>query len=237
AGYSLRDSNDEHRIFIESCRTLGGITIIPAHGYLVVFRKGEDCGPSNFQMNNNRDTVRLYDATDSLIDSYSYDAPYCDLLEPTPGKANGTADDKNCTQTVPENKSFARIPDGSSNWVDPVPTPGGPNKLEETPEPPVVEDPTEKVMPAATGEPTVPSEEGKKEPAAETPAPEEPAIETETPKSPEPAAEPQPVIAEEQPEAEPAIVEEEPAPVPTVETAPPPPAADETIITEPNVTE
>ncbi len=28
---------------------------------------------------------------------------------------------------VPENKSYARIPDGSSNWVDPVPTPGGPN--------------------------------------------------------------------------------------------------------------
>jgi len=31
---------------------------------------------------------------------------------------------------VPENKSYARIPDGNSNWVDPVPTPGGPNILE-----------------------------------------------------------------------------------------------------------
>jgi hypothetical protein len=32
---------------------------------------------------------------------------------------------------IPENKSYARIPDGSSNWVDPVPTPGKPNILEE----------------------------------------------------------------------------------------------------------
>ena len=32
---------------------------------------------------------------------------------------------------VPENKSYARIPDGSINWVDPVPTPGEPNVLEE----------------------------------------------------------------------------------------------------------
>ena len=32
---------------------------------------------------------------------------------------------------VPENKSYARIPDGSPNWIDPVPTPGQPNILEE----------------------------------------------------------------------------------------------------------
>lgn len=28
-------------------------------------------------------------------------------------------------------KSYARIPDGSPNWVDPIPTPGAPNKLDE----------------------------------------------------------------------------------------------------------
>ncbi|HUT96047.1 MAG TPA: TasA family protein [Candidatus Paceibacterota bacterium] len=32
---------------------------------------------------------------------------------------------------IPENKSYARIPDGSSIWVDPIPTPGKPNILEE----------------------------------------------------------------------------------------------------------
>ena len=31
---------------------------------------------------------------------------------------------------VPVDKSYARIPDGSSNWVDPIPTPGQPNKLD-----------------------------------------------------------------------------------------------------------
>jgi len=33
--------------------------------------------------------------------------------------------------SVPADKSYARIPDGSPNWVDPIPTPGAPNKLEE----------------------------------------------------------------------------------------------------------
>jgi len=34
--------------------------------------------------------------------------------------------------SVPLDKSYARIPDGSPNWVDPFPTPGGPNILEST---------------------------------------------------------------------------------------------------------
>ena len=35
------------------------------------------------------------------------------------------------TIDAPDDKSFARILDGSSNWVDPIPTPGEPNKIEE----------------------------------------------------------------------------------------------------------
>ena len=31
---------------------------------------------------------------------------------------------------VPVDKSHARIPDGAKHWVDPFPTPGGPNILE-----------------------------------------------------------------------------------------------------------
>jgi len=34
------------------------------------------------------------------------------------------------TSVVPENKSYARIPDGTGGWVDPYPTPGAPNKLD-----------------------------------------------------------------------------------------------------------
>ena len=32
---------------------------------------------------------------------------------------------------MPTNKSYARIPDGTGSWVDPIPTPGEPNKMEE----------------------------------------------------------------------------------------------------------
>jgi hypothetical protein len=41
---------------------------------------------------------------------------------------------------VPVDKSYARIPDGDSNWVDPMPTPGRPNVLEEQTEEIIQED-------------------------------------------------------------------------------------------------
>ena len=39
--------------------------------------------------------------------------------------------DVNYSGLVPVDKSYARIPDGSDNWIDPIPTPGAPNKLSE----------------------------------------------------------------------------------------------------------
>jgi len=39
--------------------------------------------------------------------------------------------DVNSSGVVPVDKSYARIPDGSDNWIDPIPTPGAPNKLSE----------------------------------------------------------------------------------------------------------
>jgi len=44
-------------------------------------------------------------------------------MEPTPGDEN----DSNptppfCPSTVPGNKSYARIPDGTGAWIDPIPT-------------------------------------------------------------------------------------------------------------------
>lgn len=82
----------------------GASTIVPPGGYLVL----EFCAQS--RMNNNGDTVGLFDTTDTMIDSYNY-----------PATAKG--------------KSNARIPDGGA-WVDPIPTPGAPNQLEE--EPPII---------------------------------------------------------------------------------------------------
>jgi len=108
-GYYLTDLDIEHKIEVESCRTNTGGTIINAHDFLVVYRKGDGslCTSHNFSLNNDGDTLNFYDSSDVLLDSYSYGA-------------------------TAENKSYARIPDGAGDWVDPIPTPGGPNKIEET---------------------------------------------------------------------------------------------------------
>lgn len=73
-------------------------TLIQPGGYLVI----EFCAAS--VLNDDGDTITLYDASDVPVNDYSY------------------------TATV-EGKSDARIPDGGS-WVDPIPTPGAPNKNE-----------------------------------------------------------------------------------------------------------
>jgi predicted ribosomally synthesized peptide with SipW-like signal peptide len=104
----LYDSDDSHELDVTSANTdTGGTTIAPG-GFLVVYRNGD----SDFALNNSGgDSVRLYNASISsggtLIDSYIY------------------------TTNASDGKSFARIPDGSNNWVDPIPTPGSPNKMEE----------------------------------------------------------------------------------------------------------
>ena len=109
AGWALYDSDDSHKLLITKDNTNSGSTTVPAYGFLVVYRNGN----TNFALNNiGGDKVRLYDGKISdganLIDSYAY------------------------TINTPEGKSFARIPDGSDNWVDPIPTPGEPNALGET---------------------------------------------------------------------------------------------------------
>lgn len=80
-----------------------GSTIVLAGEWLVVYRNGY----GDFELRNEGDTINLLDENDNILDTYTYSEP------------------------APENKSYARIPDGSSNWVDPIPTPGGPNVLEE----------------------------------------------------------------------------------------------------------
>lgn len=110
AGWVLYDAYDDHELYITDANSRNSnneaTTTIDAHGFLVVYRNGD----GNFSLNNDGDTVRLYDgeisATSSrLIDSYVY----------TVEKAEGY--------------SYARIPDGTGDWVDPLPTPGKSNKL------------------------------------------------------------------------------------------------------------
>ncbi|OGY45369.1 MAG: hypothetical protein A3A24_02245 [Candidatus Buchananbacteria bacterium RIFCSPLOWO2_01_FULL_46_12] len=109
--WMLYDENNSNELEIQDSNTNTGDTIISPAGFLVVYRNGD----SDFSLNNTGgDQVRLYhrpiNSAGILIDSYTY------------------------TVDAPENKSFARIPDGTGEFVDPIPTPGQPNQTEE-PEP------------------------------------------------------------------------------------------------------
>jgi len=77
-----------------------GETIVPANGYLVVYRNGSGI------FNNGGDTVELYDSDDDPIDSVTYE---------------GSKSDGN---------SLARDPDGTGDWVDPYATPGRTNVVD-----------------------------------------------------------------------------------------------------------
>lgn len=79
-----------------------GSTIVPAGGYLAL----KFAGAASY-LNNGGDTVTLFNHFGVEQDSYTY------------------------TTSLP-GKSDARIPDGTGDWVDPIPTPGLPNKLEMT---------------------------------------------------------------------------------------------------------
>lgn len=104
-GWYLYDNNNSHALPINSSRTSGGTTIIPAGGLLTVYRNGD----SDFNLDNDGDKVRLYNGSIGsggiLMDSFTY------------------------IFNLGENNSYARIPDGSGPWYDPEPTPGLPNIL------------------------------------------------------------------------------------------------------------
>lgn len=92
-------------------------SVINPGEFLVVYLDG---AYSPGWLNNDIDTVSLwaplntpFGTVDYLVDSHSY-SKYPPLND-----------------TVLENKSFARIPDGSNKWYDPIPTPGAPNRLSE----------------------------------------------------------------------------------------------------------
>ena len=125
AGWYIKDQ-EGNIINITNSNTNTGSTVIGANGsgneWIVVYMNKEI-------LNNDGDTVYLYDMFGNLIDSYSY------------------------AGDVPGNKSFARIPDGTGPWYDPIPTPGGQNELGD-----VVIDEQPTVAPDATTSETAISE-------------------------------------------------------------------------------
>ncbi|HPO06283.1 MAG TPA: lamin tail domain-containing protein, partial [Candidatus Gracilibacteria bacterium] len=124
AGFYFQNASGTKK-YISSANILTGNTVINSQDWLVVYMNGEF-------MNNGGDTIGFYDLWGNQIDGYSYDlSNACNLL-PTPDATNSTAISGDCT-TVPANKSFARIPDGTGAWVDPIPTPGTANVLEVLP--------------------------------------------------------------------------------------------------------
>ena len=126
AGWYIKDElvSDTNKIMITNLNTVPSGTIIGAKSWLVVYM-------NKAVLNNSGDTVKLFDNNDNLVHYYTYSShDYCEL-EPTPGDENSdTTGDGSC-DSVPPNKTYARIPDGVGSWVDPIPTPGGVNILEE----------------------------------------------------------------------------------------------------------
>src|SRR3989344_8602773 len=146
AGWYIVDASGGagNTVVISNANTDTGGTIIPANGWLVVYLQKQILD------NPNGDTVNLYTNLDVLVDSYTYsDHDFCEN-EPTPGNSNNTSTPSGAgscgppNPAAPPNKSFARIPDGTGAFVDPIPTPGAPNIPDPQPSP---------EAPAGTAEP------------------------------------------------------------------------------------
>ena len=135
SGYYLTDG-DGDRIDVEGCRTNTGDTMIEGNGFLVVYRNGGDsCESNGFDLDNldtqTEDTLSLFDGSNIRFDQYTYTLEGACSLTPTPDGSNIDDSSGVCNTEVPIDKSYARIPDGVGDWVDPVPTPGTPNVLED----------------------------------------------------------------------------------------------------------
>ena len=106
-----------------------GETIVPAGGFLVVYRNND----GSFELNNEGDEeIKLYNGKISesgvLVDSHEYNGSEVDMVLATLLGTNSGVYDGDGKSDVPIGKSFVRYPDGANNWIDPIPTPGKANK-------------------------------------------------------------------------------------------------------------
>lgn len=193
AGWYITDASggvgNTHAIVSASSTNTGGTVIAPG-GWLVIFT-GK---PS---LNNTGDEIYLFPVGTTVhVDFVTYEDPSSDCEnDPTLGTGNvdtgqtgtpGNGNSGDCTANqVAPNKSYARIPDGTGPWIDPIPTPGTPNILDAE-------------SAAALG---VTSEVTQDEPPVPEPV-------QELAPEPEPVQEPEPV-----PEPSPQPLEETPPPV------------------------
>jgi len=125
-GWYIQDAAN-HRVYITTTNTNLSTTTIASHNFLVVYMN------QAILNNSGTETVFLFDTNSNVKDFYTYsNSDYCNL-EPTPSNSNNTTPSGSCGG-APGNKSYARIPDGIGNWVDPIPTPGFSNSniLEDT---------------------------------------------------------------------------------------------------------
>lgn len=213
AGWQIKDALD-HTITISTANSNNNGDLLDA-GETVVPGNGwlvvYKNGVSIF--NNAGDTVNLYNGS-TLVDSVTYAG----------SKAAGL--------------TLARIPDGTGAWVDPVATPGEPNRLEEVyqsvpvlmtlvPEETAVPTPLPSTTPEPTSAPmsTTPEPTAVQNNSSETPMPEPsatPVLETPIPsETPLPSPAEMPVVAgTPEPTAEPIVAPTstpEISPVPSIE--------------------
>jgi len=116
-------------VYITASSTLNGRTTIGVPGsgleWVVVFMSGAI-------LNNTGDTVYFYDNNDVLFDSYSFGSSVNDADSDSNNTPQGNNENPSGSETsAQEGKSDARIPDGIGDWIDPVPTPGSPNIIDE----------------------------------------------------------------------------------------------------------
>jgi predicted ribosomally synthesized peptide with SipW-like signal peptide len=106
-------------------------TVIKPQGWLVFYMNKRFL---NNVTGSDVEEIKLYNSSGNLQDETSYtgSSDYCEL-DPTPGDDNDSDPDDfggSCS-SVPPNKSYARIPDGIGEWIDPIPTPGDTNATPE----------------------------------------------------------------------------------------------------------
>jgi len=127
-GWKIKDLTGNIKI-ISASNTMNGRTLIGPKGsyleWVVVFM-------NNDIMNNNCDTISFYDDKDNLVDQYKYKNSVNDTDSDSNSTGGADNDTPGGSETAHnEGKSHARIPDGTGEWIDPIPTPGTPNKLDE----------------------------------------------------------------------------------------------------------